>query len=121
MFMRQFKDSATGADAILRLRKTITGTRTNLGTEDTTDPVVDEVIKVEISSSTLRGLLDDVEKDSISDTAIAGNVRSGLFMSAGTNGHIACDLWEAEDLVAAGGGIRNPFGGPMVLRNPLGA
>ncbi len=122
MFMRQFKDSLT-VGSILRLRKTVTGTRSDLGTEDTSATVVDEVVKIEHSAlDVLRGLLDDVEKDSITDTAIQDNLRTGLFMFAADDGHVACDVWEAEDLPAVGGaGIRNPFGGPMVLRKPLGA
>ena len=95
--------------------KRVTGTHTNLqflaahSSAGTT--------RTEANGSTITGFFDSTDDGNVTDTAITGNVRAGLAIrSNGDSG----DDFEAADLAAAVG-IRNPFGGPMVLRNPLGA
>ncbi len=100
MFQRRFSDPLSSA--ILRLRKTITGSRTNLGASDITQTAaVGEKIECRINGSTLSGEHDDVEKDSITDTAITGGTRGGIYMT-GTQGDVLVDDWFCEDISAAG-------------------
>lgn len=104
MFMRQFRNSTTASSTVfIILRKTVTGSRTNIGTSQELDVNVDEVIQTEINGSTLRGLLDEFVRDTITDTAITGNLRTGIYsVSSASAGHIAMDDWASADIVAAG-------------------
>lgn len=117
-------------DDRIRIGQTVTGTRTTLSTHTATAIGTTEFeIKVDMDSDDiLHMFVDGVEKDSFDDQLSpigVSNLITGLRANpagAASNDDTLLDNWEASDLAApAGGGIRNPFGGPMVLRNPLGA
>lgn len=83
------------------LRKTVTGTRSNLGSNQTLTVVDNDKLETEINDSTLRSLVNDVQKDSLTDTSITGNLRAGIYWSG--NGGLNCaafDFW-AQDLGGA--------------------
>ncbi len=100
MFMRDWVGNLS--TATLMLRKTVTGSRTNLGTLKTQTLVLNEEIKTKIDGTTLSGEHDDVELDSITDTAIAGGTRGGVYMSVDAANRAAADDWFCEDISAGG-------------------
>lgn len=64
---------------------------------------VDDVIKVQADGSTIKGYVNAVERHSVTDTAITGNTRCGLFVYApAAEGNAWGDSFEAADLAAAG-------------------
>lgn len=101
-YMLQRRFSTPLSSAILRLRKTITSSRTNLGPSDITQTAAaGEKITCKIDGSTLSGEHDDVEKDSITDTAIGDtNLRGGIYMT-GTQAEVLVNDWFCEDIAAA--------------------
>lgn len=80
-------------------------------------PIDGDVLKGDIDGSDLELFRDASSVLTQTSVTITTSVRAGLRL-AGNDG-IGVD-WSADDGIT-GGGIRNPFGGPMVLRNPLGA
>ncbi len=103
MYMRNWTTPLSAGTIILR--KTVTGSRTNLGTSDTITVVVDEEIKCKIDGTTLSGEHDDVEQDSITDTAITGGTRGGIYIFTSGLNQTAVDDWYCEDIAAAPSGF----------------
>ncbi len=98
MFMRNTANPLS--TSIIILRKTITGSRTSIGTSKTQTAAAGEKITTRIDGSTLSGEHDDVELDSITDTAIAGGTRGGIYITVQNVDNIAVDDWFCEDISA---------------------
>ena len=117
----EIRDEGSGGDNT-RIRKEVAGTTSTIAS-DTDAIAVPIVVKLEVGIDAQELFRDAVSELTGSDTQITGNNYVGLFC----NGNDVPDTFglfddfSGEDLAAAAAGIRNPFGGPMVLRNPLGA
>ena len=99
------------------------GVENAVGTPQGTSFDNGEVMKLRIQGSTLTVFNGVTEEFSETDTNLTGHKRGGLFgksKAGNDNAHVNGD-WVLTDTPVAGTGIRNPFGGPMVLRKPLGA
>jgi len=96
MYMRNTASPATSSTLILR--KTITGSRTDIGTSDTVTATAGEKLECRIDGSTLSGEHDDTEFDSITDTAITGGTRGGIYLFS----DLTADDWFCEDIAAGG-------------------
>jgi hypothetical protein len=92
----------------VRLFKCVAGSFTGLGggaVSMTLDANTDYVVKGQANSDdTIVGYIDAVEKQSVTDTSVTGNVRTGIggFRTAGS---VTFDLFEAADV----------GGGPVVI------
>lgn len=102
-----------------RLAKVVTGTVTDLVTFQGVD---ESVYKVECSGTDIKIYEDGVQKGTTQTVSDHQTETSQGFVSRGnSNTNSWLDDFEAGAL--GGGaltGIRNPMGGPIVLRNPLG-
>ncbi len=108
------------AQSTLReIGKFVTGTQTVIKA-DNSGGGPPQLVRLRIDSADVLQLFDDDVSalSQASETSITGNLRGGV--SGLGSGSSTGDNWSLTDL-AVGVGIRNPFGGPMVLRNPLGA
>lgn len=88
-----------------QLDKVVTGTATSIGTDADAGLTQAATWKhtTEINGSTLRLLIDDVEKRSGTDTAITSNTRCGIFGGAADRTtHFNADDLTAADLAVAG-------------------
>lgn len=99
-----------------RIRKTVTGTDSDLATGTGTTPSFPTTLKLTCDGSSLELFQDGGSILTVTDTAITGNVRCGVLVArAGARG----DNFEAADLVAAGesrplsGPFKGPLGGPF--------
>ena len=61
-------------------------------------------IKLDMSGSTIRGLVDDVEVASVTDSAISGNLSHGLRRTTDDGADPLLDDYEASDGIGGGGG-----------------
>lgn len=61
-------------------------------------------IKLDMSGSTIRGLVDDVEVASVTDSAISGNLSHGLRRTTDDGADPLLDDYEASDGLGGGGG-----------------
>lgn len=86
-----------GSSGILRLEKWVSGIQTNLA-DESVSPSAPVTWKISIDGSTLKSFMDGVEKDSVTDTALTGDLRTGLIGYGETTG----DSFEAADLAAGG-------------------
>lgn len=84
--------------------KYVSGTATQLGSTDATDPVAGEVIRVEADGSTITGKINGATSvGPVTDTAITGNLRTGIYgYMDGAGDTINLDDFSAADLAAAG-------------------
>ena len=97
--------AALQGDGDMRLAKMVTGTRTDLGTSDTQAFTVPETVRVEINGTTLKRYFDGSEVESITDSAISSNTRTGIAAGSagGSTAKTEVDDFEAEDLGGGGG------------------
>lgn len=100
------------------MAKLVSGTETELGTRDTTDPVNGDLIRLETDGSSITGKVGGVTRiGPVTDTAIINNVRAGIhgyLPAAGTVDTVGLDNWEAADLAAV-----NPTYQPWYHRAPV--
>ena len=61
-------------------------------------------IKLDMSGSTIRGLVDDVEVASVTDSAVSGNLSHGLRRTTDDGTDPLLDDYEASDGIGGGGG-----------------
>ena len=91
------------------------------------DFVNDDLMKIEYNGTTVTTYRNGsaLSGGSVTDSTLdgTGNNQGGIFGKSklGTDNAEVHGVWTMDDGISAGAGIRNPFGGPMVLRNPLGA
>lgn len=85
------------------LQKIIAGSGTEID-DNAEDPAPSQLIKISADGSTIKGYVDDVEKTSVTDTAITGNKYCGLHGGnySATANYMVFDDWEAGDLAAGG-------------------
>ncbi len=85
---------------VLELEKVVSGTDTELA--DTAQTVsLPDTVKVQADGSTIKSFFNGSEVDSVTDTAITGNLRAGLMSRNGGNADGSRgDDFEAADLVA---------------------
>ena len=84
------------------LRKTVTGTETDLSQVTIVGGyTAPDTVKVQINGSTLKSFLNAVEQASVTDTAITGNLRTGIVSYGGAANKPRGDNWSAADLAAA--------------------
>jgi hypothetical protein len=81
--------------------KWVAGSQTALGLKSTTDIQAGDVFKLECDGSTITRYLNGGAQNSTTDTAVSGNVRTGLhgFRNSGNQG-MRLDAFEAADLAA---------------------
>ena len=81
-----------------RLFKVVNGTYSVLSARNATAPGLPLVVRCEINGSTLTGYeAGIVTRGPITDTAITGNVRAGLYIDVG----VTADDWSAADVAAS--------------------
>ena len=89
---------------LVRLYKCVGGTFTQLvadvGMTLTAGSSV--MVKGTVNGSSLNILIDGVSKNTATDTAIPGNLRTGIRGNKGTSGYVNWDSFEAGDLVVPG-------------------
>lgn len=92
-----------GATKIPILDKHVTGTRTELSTGSATDwSDGSDIAKCEINGSSLTGYRNGGSVVSVTDTAISGGTRCGIFVRARASSDVsAVDDFEAGDLAAS--------------------
>ena len=90
------------ASDIHRLEKRVANTTTVIAGPTTEASGLPETLKTQINGSTLKGYIGGVEKQSVTDTAITGNLYTGFrgFNTAGAN-QGTLDDFEAGDLAVA--------------------
>lgn len=103
-FAQALRDS--GNNRTVRLGKVVSGTLTAL--DNPSDAwAIPTTIKVECEGSTIRAYRDGNQVASVTDSAITGHTRAGIFgflqfqANGGASGDIELDDWEAADLGAA--------------------
>jgi hypothetical protein len=92
--------------------KSVTGTISTLASDDVTAGLTaGETVKTEINGSTLTGYRTAVQIIQVTDTAITGNLRTGISGRANGANRVRWDTFEAADLAVAGGdGTDFPWG-----------
>jgi hypothetical protein len=95
------KDSAAAVKG--RLSKIVLGVGTNLQ-DNAQSWTTGDTIKTSADGSTVKGYINGVEKESVTDAAVAGVLYCGLAMrtSDGSAGDVELDNWAAADLAAGG-------------------
>ena len=89
------------ATNVHQLYKAVSATYTQLGSDVPDDVVVGEVVRISCDGSSIEGLLDGVSKIIVTDTAITGNLRGGIFgFNNGDTNVIDVDNWSAADIGA---------------------
>lgn len=84
------------------LTRLSSGTNTNIGTAADDVAASPIALKVQADGSTIKGFIGGVEKVSVTDTNITGNVRCGIVYTSNNAGNVGVlDDWEAADLEAA--------------------
>lgn len=78
--------------------KVVAAVFTGIGTGTSVNVVSGDTIKVSVDGSTIKRFRNGTEQDSVTDTAITGNLRTGITMSTNT---MSVDTFEAADLAAA--------------------
>lgn len=94
---------------LLVLYKTVAGSYTIIGSASETPAALPATWKVDCSGSTIRGLQNGTQKVSVTDTAITGNTRGGLWAYRPSGVQITMDDFLVDDGISAGGQ-------PMALR-----
>lgn len=99
--MAGVKLSGSGTQDV-RLRKIVSSTITDIGGPTTRTLTPPYTLKTEADGSTIKGYLDSTEEFSVTDSAITGNLRTGIsgFID-GAAGDVEHDNFEAADLAAA--------------------
>jgi hypothetical protein len=98
-YMQMAKVVSTGEGTILR--KTVTGSRTDIGSAQAHVWATGDTFETRIDGSTLSGRVNDVVSESKSDTVIIGGTRFGFYSHRRTSTDVT-DL-SGEDLAAGGG------------------
>ena len=104
-----YRVELTGGTPNHDLSKKVVGTFTSLATDDVTDGLVAgvaQLIYTEINGSILTGKLAGVQIIQVTDTAITGNLRTGISGLAGGTGRVLWDDFQAGDLAVAAAGRR---------------
>lgn len=100
------QDAATD----LRLRKTVTGTRTNLASAATITVALPEVIRTEADGSTIRGLINSTQHTTVTDTSITTGTRGGIYGFRPTSGGVVLDGFSVGDIITVVTGTLNGVG-----------
>ncbi len=87
-----------------KIKKSVTGTATVIGSTIAITASIPDDTKLQVSGSSLKSFLNDVEKDSITDTAVTGNLFCGLYALASGTNKVEFDDWAASDFVAPAAG-----------------
>lgn len=93
----------------LFLYKTVAGSYTIIGSVSETPAALPATWKVDCSGSTIRGLQNGTQKVSVTDTAITGNTRGGVWAYRASGVQVVMDDFTVDDGISAGGQ-------PMALR-----
>lgn len=88
----------------LYLYKTVSGTYTIIGSAVETPAPLPATWRVDCSGSTIRGLQNGTQKVSVTDTAITGNTRGGLWAYRASGVQITMDDFIVDDGLGGGGG-----------------
>jgi len=94
-----------------RLTKIVDGTSTNL-VDNTQTFTAGDTYETEANGSTIRGLINGTEKESVTDTDVTGNttIVIGTRIKDGSVGDAELDNFEGADLAVAAGHHRVGFG-----------
>ena len=87
---------------LLVLYKTVAGTYTIISSVSETPAALPATWKVDCSGSTIRGLQNGVQKASVTDTAITGNTRGGIWAYRASGIQITMDDFIVDDGISAG-------------------
>lgn len=93
------------SDTTAQLFKFVSGSATQLGSNVTVSETPAFAVKTESDGSTIKCYTSGTERISQTDTAITGNVRTGIRDFHAVTEAVAVDNFEAADLAAGGGGI----------------
>lgn len=91
------------AESTVQFFKRVTGTNTMLAESASITPSLPELYKTECDGSTLKGYQAGVERVSLTDSSISGNVRAGLHLFRSVEETVSVDDFEAADLAVAAG------------------
>lgn len=86
----------------LYLYKTVSGTYTIIGSAVETPAPLPATWRVDCSGSTIRGLQNGTQKVSVTDTAITGNTRGGIWAYRASGVQIVVDDFLIDDGISAG-------------------
>jgi hypothetical protein len=92
-------------DPAHKISKWVTGTETELSSNNTNPPSQGDTIRLEVNGSDLEGFVEGVSRITVTDTSLTGQTRTGLFARTFGGGERA--IWgnfEAADLAAPEGG-----------------
>jgi hypothetical protein len=88
----------------LFLYKTVAGAYTIISSVSETPAALPATWKVDCSGSTIRGLQNGTQKASVTDTAITGNTRGGIWAYRASGVQITIDDFRVDDGLGGGGG-----------------
>lgn len=83
----------------LRAFKRVSGSRTNLDSDQSVTFNIPETIRIEADGSTIRTYLNGIKKHDFTDTSITGYTRAGLHARQQDAATVTLDNFEAGDLV----------------------
>jgi hypothetical protein len=86
----------------LYLYKTVSGTYTIIGSAVETPATLPATWRVDCSGSTIRGLQNGTQKVSVTDTAITGNTRGGIWAYRASGVQVVVDDFLIDDGISAG-------------------
>lgn len=88
--------------SLLVLYKTVAGAYTIISSVSETPAALPATWKVDCSGSTIRGLQNGTQKASVTDTAITGNTRGGIWAYRASGVQITVDDFRVDDGISAG-------------------
>ena len=81
-----------------QILKFVGGVASQIGASFSVTPSPPDVARVQADGSTIKAFLEGVERISVTDTAITGNTRCGMFGYSSTGTGAEADSWIASDL-----------------------
>ncbi len=106
-YLAYLTNQASGSDKII-FYKVVAGIFTALDTDQNITLSIPDTMKCEVNGSTMKSYFNGVVKHNFTDTAITGNLRTGMFgwiRSGESAGDAEVDNFSAADLAAAAGRI----------------